>query len=153
MPLPPDYTGTAFSPECTVRREDLPEVVIPALTEAVADLSDETEKLSREAMLEEADEQRASEEDVPFVPAQAPEAESEADADEIPLEVSSADVSPVNDAPSTAEDDSDAPLLSLSLLRSLTLEDLLLYWILLMLLTCDQEDQVYLLLGLLLINR
>ena len=48
---------------------------------------------------------------------------------------------------------SDSPLLTAELLRSLTLEDLMLYWILLMLLTCKEEEQVYLLLGLLLINR
>ena len=62
-------------------------------------------------------------------------------------------LAPTN-APSEESPPGDAlPLLTADLLRSLTLEDLMLLWILLMLLTGNQEDQIYLLLGLLLLQR
>lgn len=150
MPLPPDYTGTAFTRERTVRREDLPEAVIPAQAEPMADLSDEAEKIDPEAVSEVPDDPVPWEDTVSVDPAPTPEeAEFCTDVNDTPLIEASADIPPTDFPPPSAE----TPLLSASLLRSLTLEDLLLYWILLMLLTCDQEDQVYLLLGLLLLNR
>ncbi len=85
-----------------------------------------------------------SADDPPALATPAAEAEAPAGNAELPAE----------DAPpfplQTAKEE---PLLSAEFLRSLTLEDLMLGWMLLLLLTCREEEQIYLLLGLLLISR
>ncbi|MBQ7355192.1 MAG: hypothetical protein IJW62_06720 [Clostridia bacterium] len=141
---PPDYTGTVFADPDALRqrnRQDFPEAVIPPREEEPADEQESQSALplfSEEAPMPLSTEEPPLSEPAPIPASEAPpEEESLAD---LPSE----QVSP----PPSGE-----PLLSLDLLRSLTLEDLMLYWMLLMLLTCSQEDQVYLLLGLLLLNR
>lgn len=52
--------------------------------------------------------------------------------------------------PEMPESDSAEPLFTPAWLRSLTLEDMLLFWLILLLLSGEPEDQIYLLLGLLL---
>ena len=130
--LPPDYTGTAFLPERGVRPEDFPETVIePVLEKAIPTES-------------------------PLLPT---EVEAEAEAEALPDKSEEESSAPTEESePPVLSTESDgeptvAPLLSAEFLRSLTLEDLMLYWLLFMLLSCRQEDQIYLLLGLLLLGR
>lgn len=131
--LPPDYTGTAFIPERSVRPEDFPETVIEPIAEKA-------------------------------IPAEHPLPWEEETAEEVPAKSDEETPAPLAEEaegpPSIEEAESEpspqpplSPLLTTEFLRSLTLEDLLLCWLLLMLLSCRQEDQIYLLLGLLLLGR
>ena len=150
LSLPPDYTGMAFSLQ---NREDYPETQIPPLHEEIAAEQEDSTPLPVE---EERTEPHLSKQPSPIEPEKSPPAEEEV----APLEEEAP-------APSSVEADRPAkeeagpiepptpalPLLTSELLRSLTLEDLLLFWMLLMLTTSSQEDQIYLLLGLLLFHR
>lgn len=168
IPLPPNYTGTVFSQD---RRQDFPEAFIPErpapiegftvgeAAEPTAEpialpLAEEgfaSAPVEREQSSVSDEEDAASQADCVC----APEWEEPAPfADEAPpTSEEDAEASPELREPAPAEQQSEPPLLTLNLLRSLTLEDLLLFWMLLMLLTCSQEDQIYLLLGLLLFCR
>lgn len=150
---PPDYTGTAFADPDALRqrnRQDFPEAVIPpreATPEEAPDGWDSSpspEEVLPLPLSEETERSPEAEE------LSVPRADGAAPFDEAVREPIIAETTPTKQQGQTPE---EAPLLSLGLLRSLTLEDLMLYWMLLMLLTCSQEDQVYLLLGLLLLNR
>lgn len=146
---PPDYTGTVFADPDALRqrnRQDFPEAVIPPREEEPADeqaTQSALPLLSEDAPMPLSTDEPLQTEPAPVLIHEAPPPEAEP-SEEILTDPPSEQASP----PPSGE-----PLLSLDLLRSLTLEDVMLYWMLLMLLTCSQEDQIYLLLGLLLLNR
>lgn len=138
--LPPDYTGIAFptgenSLSGIVR--DYPETAIPLPApdpdriEADIDASCADPTADFEA-IEEAEEpadrkasgELAPKEDLPF-----------------------------SEEPPSPAKEPDLPLINDRLLRSLTLEDVMLLWMLLLLLSSEREDQIYLLLGLLLFSE
>ena len=157
VPLPPDYTGMAFSLQ---NREDYPETVIehsakkrssdPKEAQASLLMEDTPPGDSMQSNLPDTSSQENAfplqEKDTPSLPIQ-----SEQTPNDHPEEQASPDVAkeqsgnlPLEPLPS---------ILTPEFLRSLTLEDLLLIWMLLMLTVSSQDDQVYLLLGLLLFHR
>ncbi len=150
---PPDYTGIAFADQKD--RQDFPETLIPERPVPTESGSNEPTEEPIEQMLP------PTEEALPSVSAK-DEREYVADADQTVDEAAPVSVEetapplPNDPEPQTTPSDQARevpPLLTAELLRSLTLEDLLLYWMLLTLLLSDQEDQIYLLLGLLLFSR
>lgn len=172
--LPPDYNGMAFSGsgKGSVLQDpgDYPETLIPPLAEEgsvtdapVADGQTETvEPVSARA----AEAVPITEGDLsPAEPAVTPEMAEpsvepvtdewrEAVQESLQSAQSEPSLQSAQFAQSAPSPQSAAiPLLTPELLRSLTLEDLLLFWMLLMLTVSNQEDQIYLLLGLLLFQR
>lgn len=163
--LPPDYNGMAFSGsgKGSVLQDpgDYPETLIPPLAEEgsvtdahVADGQTETvEPVSARA----AEAVPITEGDLsPAEPAVTPEmaepsVEPVTDEWREAVQESLQSAQSAQSAPSPQS--AAIPLLTPELLRSLTLEDLLLFWMLLMLTVSNQEDQIYLLLGLLLFQR
>ena len=153
--LPPDYTGMAFSDagnrSALQNPGDFPETMIPPVEEdAVLPPA-----LSSETAIEEPIEDPLPEiTDPPSAPE--PEMPSPNELTEAPHPVSETESAPIGE-PAKAESPSvtvsQTPILTAEFLRSLTLEDLLLFWMLLMLIVSSQEDQIYLLLGLLLFHR
>ncbi len=132
---PPDYTGMAFYD----RREavDYPETVILPTEEEQTLTKEEDTPLSEELFSLEppADEPLSFEEEDSPVP-------NQTEKEPLPPTI-----------PETTEKSAavnQPPLLTPAWLRSLTLEDMLLFWLILLLLTGEPEDQIYLLLGLLL---
>lgn len=150
---PPDYTGIAFADQKD--RQDFPETLIPERPVFTESASDEPSAEAIEKTIPSTEEAlpSASAEDEREYAADADRTVDEAD----PFSVEETALPPPNDPePQTTPSDQAQeapPLLTAELLRSLTLEDLLLYWMLLTLLLSDQEDQIYLLLGLLLFSR
>lgn len=143
--LPPDYTGTAFADPDLPRqkhRQDFPETVIPMRQPELPDEPIPPEKPDETEL-------------PPPVLAEEPLLESPCD-EELPSpDPEPAPQSPPPPMPSEEGErmEEAPPLVTAEWLRSLTLEDLMLYWMLLMLLTCSREDQIYLLLGILLLGR
>jgi hypothetical protein len=153
--LPPDYTGMAFSgtgSRSTLQnQEDFPETIIPPVEEdAVLSPASPSET----AIEEHFEDPLPEIADLPF--ASESEVQTPAEMAEAPDPVSEPEPASMGD-PAEAEPPSAAvlqtPILTAEFLRSLTLEDLLLFWMLLMLMVSSQEDQIYLLLGLLLFHR
>lgn len=153
--LPPDYTGMAFSgtgSRSTLQnQEDFPETMIPPVEEdavlsPASPLETAIEEHFEDPLPETADQPFASESEVQASDeiAEMPELGTQNEPESI-------------SEPTKAEPPSatvlQTPILTAEFLRSLTLEDLLLFWMLLMLMVSSQEDQIYLLLGLLLFHR
>lgn len=159
--LPPDYTGTAFIPDRSVRPEDFPETVIPAVPERPAaeppslplreDRAAAEQQSERTLAIDEAATKEPPIMEVVEEDSEDPAAEADRTATDTAQDV--APTQPFSQMPPTDSTAEESPLLTAEFLRSMTLEDLLLCWLLLMLLTCRQEDQIYLLLGLLLLSR
>lgn len=160
--LPPDYTGMAFSgsgkSSALQNPGDYPETLIPPLEEAVsvadADVPDRQTEAVEPLSTETVEAISFDEADLPPAePTISPEMakESVADDGETAQESRQDHLQSTQSTQSTQP--AAIPLLTPELLRSLTLEDLLLFWMLLMLTVSSQEDQIYLLLGLLLFNR
>lgn len=132
---PPDYTGMAFYERKDTA--DYPETVIPQ-TETV-------QVSANELPLQEGLAPPAVEED--YVPAFSEEELPSPDAEQPPEESAEAP----QPSPDAIEGEGESlPLVTPAWLRSLTLEDLLLFWLILLLLSGEPEDQIYVLLGLLL---
>lgn len=163
--LPPDYNGMAFSGSgkgsALQDPGDYPETLIPPLAEEIA----VTDAPIADGQTETVGPISArTAEAVPIAEGDLPPAEPA-----VTPEMAEPSLEPVTDKwreaaqeslqsaqsePSLQSAQSAAiPLLTPELLRSLTLEDLLLFWMLLMLTVSNQEDQIYLLLGLLLFQR
>lgn len=124
---PPDYTGVAFYSR---QEADYPETVI-------SQEGEEVESAAEPAL-----------ESLPPRPLDThPSPVSEDICDSSPTEESP----PLQESPA-AEQESPLlpPLLTPAWLRTLTIEDILLFWLILQLLSGEPEDQIYLLLGLLL---
>ena len=136
---PPDYTGMAFYERKDTA--DYPEtVILPA--EAVPTTIDDLP-------LPEAIASQAAEED--YIPAFSEEEALSPDAEQSPEvteEVPQASPDKVEGAVEPVGE--SLPLVTPAWLRSLTLEDMLLFWLILLLLSGEPEDQIYVLLGLLL---
>lgn len=133
---PPDYTGMAFYERKDTA--DYPETVIPQ--------AETVQVPANELPLQEELAPPAVEED--YVPAFSEEELPSLDAEQSPEKAEEAPRSspdPIEGA--TGE---SLPLVTPAWLRSLTLEDLLLFWLILLLLSGEPEDQIYVLLGLLL---
>lgn len=153
--LPPDYTGMAFSDagnrSALQNPGDFPETMIPPTKE---DAILPTASPSETAIEEHFDAPLPETADMLSVPE--PEMPAPVEMAETPNPVSETEPESTHE-PSQAESPSAAirqtPILTAEFLRSLTLEDLLLFWMLLMLIVSSQEDQIYLLLGLLLFHR
>lgn len=158
--LPPDYTGMAFSDTrqggALQNRRDYPETLIAPPPAEADPAEDERDLPNPQETLPAALEHSSSLDDEDGLPPPSYEEERIAPA--------KAEVAEAENEPSAAETRQPAmqesappqeilPLLTPELLRSLTLEDLLLFWMLLMLAVSSQEDQIYLLLGLLLFQR
>lgn len=157
--LPPDYTGMAFSGSgkgsALQDPGDYPETLIPPLAEEIA----VTDAPIADGQTETVGPISArTAEAVPIAEGDLPPAEPA-----VTPEMAEPSLEPVTDKWREAAQESlqsepspqsaEIPLLTPELLRSLTLEDLLLFWMLLMLTVSNQEDQIYLLLGLLLFQR
>ncbi|MBO5778866.1 MAG: hypothetical protein J6R82_04790 [Clostridia bacterium] len=146
--LPPDYKGMAFSGNGRgsplQKNDEYPETKIPPPEEASTPWQEDSLAITVE---EESLEPTASEPEECSAPEE-PETVSQSKEAEQVLPPAEEPMSPPT--PATAP---TPPLLTPELLRSLTLEDLLLFWMLLLLTTANPDDQLYLLLGLLLIQR
>lgn len=127
---PPDYTGVAFYSR---QEADYPEARIPPMEE---------EETDAEASAIEAPQETEPPlvPDDPIPPLEKEEEAPPTDGESILPE------SPAPDSPSAPL----PPLITPAWLRSLTVEDILLFWLILQLLSGEPEDQIYLLLGLLL---
>lgn len=165
IPLPPDYTGTAFSSgekgSSLQSPTDYPETRIPPFAQEV-NAPEEAQPAPLPSIEDEAAELTSS----PTVAELIPDEESdlpltaeysvEDTLDSAPIQGPEPPTIPLREAAESADEasaSSPPPLLTADLLRSLTLEDLLLIWMLLLLMVSNQEEQIYLLLGLLLFNR
>ena len=140
---PPDYTGMAFYERS--EPADYPETVIPPMEETI-------EPPLEEDSVPEPMPKPIEEEEIPL---EAPE--------EVSLPMEKASPPPIREQeeplPRPSPDPiggvgevTEPPLLTPAWLRSLTLEDMLLFWLILLLLSGEPEDQIYLLLGLLLLT-
>lgn len=153
--LPPDYTGMAFSEagnrSALQNPGDFPETMIPPVEED-ADLPPASP--SDTAIEERFEDPLPEIADMPSAPE--PEVPTPDEIAEMPDPAHEPEPAPIGE-PAKAESPSatvsQTPVLTAEFLRSLTLEDLLLFWMLLMLMVSSQEDQIYLLLGLLLFHR
>jgi hypothetical protein len=147
--LPPDYTGMAFSGNGRgsplQKNDEYPETLIPPLTEESMPMQEESLAMTAEEDSVEPEALESAEE--PIVTREDDTAPPSREVDQA-LPPTEEPVSP--QIPTVAP---TSPLLTPELLRSLTLEDLLLFWMLLLLTTANPDDQLYLLLGLLLIQR
>lgn len=144
---PPDYTGIAFptgerSLQGIVR--DYPETAILSSESLAVNGSSAEESADPAPLGAEGDEACPSE------PILLPPTEDSEEAFSDPAE---SDPAPPAEENSPKEEPPAAPLINAELLRSLTLEDLMLLWMLLLLLCSEREDQIYLLLGLLLFSE
>ena len=163
IPLPPDYTGTAFSSgekgSSLQSPTDYPETRISPFAQE-ANAPEEEHPAPLPSIEDEAAELTSS----PTVAELIPDEEShppltaeysmEDTLDSAPVQGTEPPTIPLREAAESADQASASPpLLTADLLRSLTLEDLLLIWMLLLLMVSNQEEQIYLLLGLLLFNR
>lgn len=146
---PPDYTGMAFYERS--EPVDYPETVIEPMEETVDPVEEIIEPPVEEISEPEPMREPAIRELSPEFPQeQLPSAENEA-----PPTSVFAQEQPPRPSPDPIEGVGEAslpPLLTPSWLRSLTLEDMLLFWLILLLLSGEPEDQIYLLLGLLLLT-
>lgn len=149
---PPDYMGIAFSDRR--EREDFPETIIPALSKTEEESAPSVEEdlpLSDDPNADpvEADSMSAQSEEERDCPAE-PNTEH-LPTPALPEESESAAIEQSNAAESLeSPKEAEPPLITPAWLRSLTLEDMLLFWLILLLLSGEPEDQIYLLLGLLL---
>lgn len=171
--LPPDYTGMAFSgsgkSSSLQNPGDYPETQItPFQGEGPSFQDEHLESLTEEILLPVPEDEEPS---LPIPPDGMPMLPTEPQEDGGMTEPLAEDLPPVKTAPPPTSPRQEVspsdmpthtaptspaqavPLLTSELLRSLTLEDLLLFWMLLMLTVSSQEDQIYLLLGLLLFQR
>ncbi len=155
---PPDYRGMAFPGEGATLARDYPETKIPP--KETAPFSEEP--LVEEARIPDQGEEGVAEVEEPVWPpvheVSAPPITAE-DAHDPAAEESAPDTAPrlTREEPSPPSpplsEEAMPPLITADLLRSVTLDDLMLGWMLLMLLTCKEEEQIYLLLGLLLLSH
>ena len=147
---PPDYTGMAFYE----RKDstDYPEaVILPAEPAVRSPIREEIEAAEEPSLSESAE---AS--PTPLLMREEPFSANEADKREYSEPPPTAEPLPhpspdgFREIEGTSGEAPEPPLLTPSWLRSLTLEDMLLFWLILLLLSGEPEDQIYLLLGLLL---
>ena len=141
---PPDYTGMAFFERTDP--VDYPETVIPS-TEAPLQVPAEEFSMP---LQEEIPPPETDGEQAPFYVSQ--EEEHPSPDGELPPEGMSqqAETLPRPSPDGIGGAGEGQPLVTPAWLRSLTLEDMLLFWLILLLLSGEPEDQIYVLLGLLL---
>ena len=131
---PPDYTGMAFYSR---QAANYPAVLSPS--------EEEERKVSPAPK----GESLATAE--PALPASEPPAPSNEEWENPPAEEEEPlQADPVAETPPESASTALPPLITPAWLRSLTVEDILLFWMILQLLSGEPEDQIYLLLGLLL---